>query len=320
MIRAMPTADQHAALIDVKGVVVEYTKGRRALDGLELSVGPGCHGLLGVNGAGKSTLIKVLLGLIIPQGGSGAVLGEALASGSERLRLRVGYMPESDAHLGDLPAIEAVSMMGELSGLGATEATRRAHEVLHYCGLGEARLRAADGFSSGMRQRLKLAMALVHDPDLLLLDEPANALDPAGRAHMLDLLKDIRGRGVSLLISTHLLPDVSEVCDSVIIVSRGRVVRAGKMQELVHGLNATWRLRLEGDGNAFRDCLAAGGHTVRVDAAHGQVVVEVAGDRGSRPIFEAARACGVGIRELVPGSHSIEDVFFETIEETHGDP
>jgi ABC-2 type transport system ATP-binding protein len=319
MIPAMSAVELEPAIIDVQDIVVEYTKGRRALDQLNLRIGAGCHGLLGVNGAGKSTLIKVLLGLIIPQGGSGCVLGESLATADDRLRLRVGYMPESDAHLGDLPAIEAVAMVGELSGLPPTEATRRAHEVLHYCGLGEARLRSADGFSAGMRQRLKLAMALVHDPDLLFLDEPANALDPAGRAHMLDLLKDIRNRGVSLLISTHLLPDVSEICDSVVIVSRGRVVRAGRMDELVHGLSATWRIRVEGEATQFCQILTEQGHSIRVDTSQGQMVVELRGEQGTRPLFEAAHGCRVGIRELVPGARSIEDVFFETIEEPHGD-
>lgn len=314
----MTEAAGTTAVIDVRGISVDYGEGRLALDALSMRIGPGCHGLLGVNGAGKSTLIRVLLGLLRPHQGEGHVLGQDLRHGSESLRLRVGYMPESDAHLGDLPALETVAMLGELSGLGRIEATRRAHEVLHYCGLGEARMRSAGGFSAGMRQRLKLACALVHDPDLLFLDEPANGLDPSGRELMLDMLREVARNGVSILVSTHLLPDVAELCDSVVIVSQGRVVRSGRVQDLIADLNGTWRVRVEGDASVFTAGLVAAGLSADWDAARGDLVVRGPADRGTLDLFRVARDTGVGISALTRGSKSIEDVFFESIEVPHG--
>ncbi|MSR73999.1 MAG: ABC transporter ATP-binding protein [Planctomycetes bacterium] len=305
-------------LIDVRGIRVDYGDGLLALDGLDLCLPRGCHGLLGVNGAGKSTLLKVLLGLLRPRAGSGTVLGEPIHGAGERLRLRIGYMPESDAHLGDLPAIESVAMLGELSGLGATEATRRAHEVLHYCGLGEARMRSADGFSAGMRQRLKLAGALVHDPELLFLDEPANGLDPAGRETMLAMLREVAARGVSIIVSTHLLPDVHELCDSVVIVSKGRVVRSGRVDELITGLADLWRIQIDGSVDAYAKALEAEGLEPRLDNTRGVVAVQCQPHSGTTALFRAAVNASVGIRELSPGTKSIEDVFFESIEEPHG--
>ena len=314
----MPADNCAQPIIDVRGIQVDYGEGRLALDGLGLTLEPGCHGLLGVNGAGKSTLLRVLLGLLRPHAGGGTVMGESIGGSGERLRLRVGYMPESDAHLGDLPAIESVALLGELSGLSPVESTRRAHEVLHYCGLGEARMRSAEGFSAGMRQRLKLAGALVHDPDLLFLDEPANGLDPAGRETMLSMLREVSARGVSILVSTHLLPDVRDLCDSVVIVSKRRVVRSGRVSELISGLSDLWRIQVEGDSACYARALEAEGLAAHTDSTRGDVVVQCPPNSGTKALFRAAVSAGVGIRELSPGTKSIEDVFFESIEESHG--
>src|SRR5438128_1480675 len=199
-----------------------------ALSDITLTLPPGRIGLLGPNGAGKSTLRKLLMGLIPPSSGTGRVLDEELggdpdAEGNWRLRRLIGFMPEVNALVPGLTGVEYVSLAGELYGLPRREAQRRAHEVLSYLELEEARYRRVEEYSSGMKQRAKLAQALVHDPPVLLLDEPTSGLDPAGRDAMLRLVKALGSdHGKSVLLSTHLLADVEAVCERVVILAGGR--------------------------------------------------------------------------------------------------
>src|SRR6188474_1454453 len=194
---------------------------------------PGAVGLLGPNGAGKSTLLKSLLGFLVPEKGWMKVLDLDVAKSPLEIRERIGYMPESDAHIPGMNAVSFVAYCGQLSGLPAADAIQRAHEVLYYVGLGEARYRNLETYSTGMKQRVKLAQALVHDPELLLLDEPTNGLDPQGRDEMLVLIRDIATRrGMSLILCSHLLHDVERVCEQVIVLNQGQIARQGSIREL----------------------------------------------------------------------------------------
>src|SRR5438270_12699121 len=204
-----------------------------ALRQLTVSVPPGAAGLLGPNGAGKTTLIRTLLGLITLDAGGGEVLGMDVRARRLDIRQAVGFAPEDECLFPGVAGIESVAYAGELCGMAWKDALQRAHEVLNYVGLGEARYRPVESYSTGMKQRLKLAAAIVHDPRLLILDEPTNGMDPAGRQEMLDLAHDLaHNKGMSLLFSSHLLPDVEAVCDYIIVLGRGKLLARGYLQEM----------------------------------------------------------------------------------------
>lgn len=248
--------------MELKNVSVYYGE-HPALRDVTLSIGAGATGLVGRNGAGKSTLLRLLLGLVRATHGSGQVLGVPIESFGRRLRRTVGAMPESDALLPGMKAIDLVRLAGELCGLGGREAIRRAHEVLSYVGLAEARYRKVEQFSTGMKQRLKLAGALVHDPKLLLLDEPTVGLDPPGRQRMLDLLSDlVENYDKSVLISTHLLADIQHTCDRVVMIDKGTILASGSMDEVLGRQSHRYRLQWEGDGQAFLERLRNEGGVV----------------------------------------------------------
>jgi ABC-2 type transport system ATP-binding protein len=204
-----------------------------ALDGLTVDVPPGCIGVVGANGAGKTTLFRHLLGLTRPTSGTVEVGGVPVADDPIGVRSRIGYMPEHDCLPLDQTAADVVATFGELGGLPARASRQRASDVLDLVGLDEARFRPIGGFSTGMRQRAKLAQALVGDPHLVLLDEPTAGLDPLGRDEMLDLVGRLSGFGVSVLMSTHLLDDVQRVCDHVLMIDGGRLVVSGRTESLL---------------------------------------------------------------------------------------
>src|ERR1700687_1877728 len=219
-------------VVSLESVTVAYGA-NTALCEVTAGFGVGAIGLLGPNGAGKSTMIKALLGFIVPTAGRMRVLGLDVAVSPLEIRARVGYMPESDAHIPGMNAVSFVAYCGELAGLPRTNAMQRAHEVLFYVGLGEARYRNVETYSTGMKQRLKLAQALVHDPDPLFLDQPTNGRDPKGRDEMLELVRDLgHNKGVSLILSSHLLPDVEYTCDHVVVIDEGRIAAAAPIAAL----------------------------------------------------------------------------------------
>ena len=198
-----------------------------ALSDLTVEIEPGVVGLVGANGAGKSTLIKILLGLLPASSGSARVLDLDVATQGEAIRERVGYMPEHDCLPPDVTATELVVHMARMSGLPATAARERAADTLRHVGLYEERYRSVGGYSTGMRQRVKLAQALVHDPAFVLLDEPTNGLDPAGRDEMLDLVRRVgTDFGISVLVTSHLLGELERVCDHVVVIDGGRLLRS----------------------------------------------------------------------------------------------
>ena len=230
---SLPEPAQGAdAVVTLQGVSVAYGK-NWALRDVTARFRAGAVGLLGPNGAGKSTMIKSLLGFIRPDQGQMRVLGLDVTAEPLEIRARVGYMPETDGHIPGMNAVSFVAYCGELAGLGPVDAMQRAHEVLYYVGLGEARYRNVETYSTGMKQRIKLAQALVHDPDLLFLDEPTNGMDPKGRDEMLELVRDLgHNKGVSLILSSHLLPDVEFTCDYVVVMDKGQVATQGPIEEL----------------------------------------------------------------------------------------
>ena len=237
--------------------------GRKVVQGVNLYVRRGeAVGLLGPNGAGKSTMIKALLGFLVPERGRLRVLGLDVAEAPLEIRARVGYMPETDGHIPGMNAVSFVAYCGELAGLPRVDAMQRAHEVLFYVGLGEARYRNVETYSTGMKQRIKLAQALVHDPDLVFLDEPTNGMDPKGRDEMLELVRDLaRNKGVNLILSSHLLPDVEYTCDQVVVMDKGRIAAAGPIDALKQPRGRVYELRVKtpGELDGFFDRLRAAG-------------------------------------------------------------
>src|SRR5689334_14855525 len=233
------------AVVTLEGVTVMYGK-NAALRDVTAAVAGGAVGLLGPNGAGKSTMLKALLGFVVPDRGRMRVLGYDVAASPLEIRSRVGYMPETDAQIPGMNAVSFVAYCGELAGLPRVDAMQRAHEVLFYVGLGEARYRNVETYSTGMKQRIKLAQALVHDPDLLFLDEPTNGMDPKGRDEMLELVRDLaHHKGVNLILSSHLLPDVEYTCDHVVVMDKGTIATFGPIAALKQPRGRVYELRVK---------------------------------------------------------------------------
>lgn len=296
-------------------LTVRYGK-KTAVSDLFLEIPSGCVGLLGPNGAGKTTLLKTLLGFIRPTSGACTVLGVDVAADPLEIRRRIGLMPEMDCHIPGMNAVSFVAYAGELSGMPGDQAIRRAHETLEYCGLGEARYRQVETYSTGMKQRIKLAQALVHGPRLLLLDEPTNGLDPKGRDEMLELVRDIsHNKGINVVVSSHLLPDIERTCDVVLVMRQGRLVMQGEVEALrqVEGCQMDVELRF----SSPEFCLA-------VEAAGGSVVSSVGSsirirlsdrpEQAGHHILRMAKECGAEVRGYRPALRSLEDVFLEAVE------
>src|SRR5215831_18404912 len=290
-----------------------------ALQDITLSLPPGRIGLLGPNGAGKSTLLKILMGLIPPTAGAGRVLDQELggdgdSEGNWRLRRLIGFMPEADSLVPGLTGVEYVSLAGELYGMPRREAQRRAHEVLSYLELEEARYRRVEEYSTGMKQRAKLAQALVHDPPVLLLDEPTSGLDPAGRDALLRLIRTLgTEHGKSVLLSTHLLADVEAVCERVVILAGGRVRGEGTVSELCARRLDRYRIRVQGDSGTFRDELLSEGVTLLADNGQGEWRVAVPAGWTNIAFFKLAAINEVVIRSLVPDDETLEELFLRTV-------
>jgi ABC-2 type transport system ATP-binding protein len=290
-----------------------------ALSDITLSLPPGRIGLLGPNGAGKSTLLKLLMGLIPPTSGTGRVLdqelgGDGETEGNWRLRRLIGFMPEADALVPGLTGVEYVSLAGELYGMPRREAQRRAHEVLSYLELEEARYRRVEEYSTGMKQRAKLAQALVYDPPVLLLDEPTSGLDPAGRDAMLRLIVALgTDHGKSVILSTHLLADVEAVCQRVVILAGGCVRGEGTVSDLCARRLDRYRIRVQGNASLFQEDLASEGVTLLADNGQGEWRVAVPAGWTNIAFFKLAAIHDVTIRSLVPDDETLEELFLRTV-------
>ncbi|MCO8126334.1 ABC transporter ATP-binding protein [Acidimicrobiia bacterium EGI L10123] len=294
-----------AALLEVDDLTKTYDGTVRALDSLAVTLEPGVIGLVGANGAGKSTFFRILLGLTRPDSGTVIVDGIDVGLDPIGVRTRLGYMPEHDCLPTDQSAADVVSMLGEIAGLPARAARQRASDVLDLVGLDEARFRPIEGFSTGMRQRAKLAQALVADPKLVLLDEPTAGLDPQGRHEMLDLVRRLGTFGISVIMATHLLDDVQTTCDQVVMIDAGRLVASGRTEELLHTTGVV-RVDTAGRGTDLLAALAGREATLLAD---GTVEVPVTGDDDLDAIVAAVADAGLPLHGLTSQRSSLDDVF-----------
>jgi ABC-2 type transport system ATP-binding protein len=297
------------AVIEARQVSKRYPR-VTALDSLDLTVGDGVTGLVGANGAGKSTLIKILLGLVPVTSGRAEVFGHDVATDGGRIRALVGYMPEHDCLPADVSANDFVVHMAEMSGLPHTAARERAADVLRHVGLAEERYRPMGGYSTGMKQRAKLAQALVHDPRLVLLDEPTNGLDPRSRDDMLALVRKIGTEfGIAVLVTSHLLGELERVSDHVVLLDAGRVLRSSATTDYLH---TTGTLVVEVLGGR-REIDLLGQALVRagVAARTSGTLVEVEAPDGFAYdlIRDLTVELGLGLVRMQERHHHIEDVF-----------
>ena len=303
--------------IELEDLSVELG-GRPILTDLRASLSGRAIGLLGPNGAGKTTLLRTMLGFYRPTKGEARVLGLSLSTEGKALRAQVGYMPESDAFIANTTAVRFVRLMAELSGLHPEAALERAHEALFYVGLGEARYRKVGTFSTGMKQMVKLAQALVHGPSLLMLDEPTNGLDPPARKRMLDLISQIRDRGEThLLVSSHLLGDVEEVCDQVLILKDGRIAATCDLEAERKANRSFVEIEIQSPEPGFADALGELGCELAIHDPLRLKLVLPEG-RNVRDIYEVADRLGVAIRHLDSKRDSLQDIFLRAMEDDNG--
>ncbi len=296
------------ALIETAALTKRYSA-VTALDGLSLEVEPGIIGLVGPNGAGKSTLIKILLGLVDATSGSAEVLGFDAAREGLRVRERVGYMPEHDCLPPDQSATNFVIHMARMSGIPPSAARERAAEVLRHVGLFEERYRHVGGYSTGMKQRVKLAQALAHDPQLLFLDEPTNGLDPRGRDEMLDLVERTGHEfGISIVMSSHLLSEIERVCDGLIVIEDGKLMRTGRIAELTDE-TAVLAVEVERDADGLAATLVARNLDVRVLGRTLEVAVGAADDGVHDTILDAVVEMELPLVRLERRRRTLEELF-----------
>ncbi len=310
---APPTADPpgegSASLIRTEGLTKRFGA-VTALEGLTIDVRPGVTGLVGANGAGKSTLLKILLGLLPATAGSASVLDLDVAIDGPAIRERVGYMPEHDCLPPDVSATEFVVHMARMSGLPTTSARERAADILRHVGLYEERYRSMGGYSTGMRQRVKLAQALAHDPSLVLLDEPTNGLDPAGRDDMLELIRRIGTEfGISVIVTSHLLGELERVCGGIVVIDGGRLLRHSTTAS-VTGETAMVTIEVDGDPAALHARLTDAGVAVQSD---GKLLhLEVDDDTTYDIVRDTVAELGLGLVRLERQRHRMTEIFTDS--------
>lgn len=298
--------------IEVKDIHFSYGK-VKALSGINLHLENGAVGLLGPNGAGKSTLLRIFLGFLVPDSGEGKVLGYDIKSQQSHIRRYVGYMPEDDCFIPGMDAVTFTSYFGELSGMSRQEAMKRAHEVLFYVGLEEGRYRLLETYSLGMKQRLKLAQALVHDPKLLFLDEPTSSLDPQGRKEILELIKDISSKkDIQVLISSHILSDIESVCSHVVILNKGELAAQGEIDELKEIKYRLYEIKVKGESQGFLQKLKNIG--CRIEETEDMLLkVYMLPEQSPQEIFKVALEEKVQVRHFIKSQTTLEDLFAKVV-------
>ncbi|UCE42711.1 MAG: ABC transporter ATP-binding protein [Candidatus Aminicenantes bacterium] len=298
--------------VEIQQIHFSYGK-IKALNGIDIRLPQGAIGLLGPNGAGKSTLLRILLGFLVPDSGEGSVLGYDIRSQQAMIRRYVGYMPEDDCFIPGMDAVSFTSYMGELSGMPRQEAMKRSHEVLYYVGLEESRYRMLETYSAGMRQRLKLAQSIVHDPKLIFLDEPTSGLDPQGRKEILELIMDISSKkDIQVLISSHILPDIEQTCSYVVILNKGEMAAEGQISELKQVQYSLYELKIKGEEQAFLDRLAS--MDSQVEQTEDKLLkVYLSPGTDPQDIFKIAVEEKVQIRHFVKSQTSLEDLFAKVV-------
>ena len=294
-------------LLTTDALTKRYPGGVVALDGLSLTLEPGIIGLVGANGAGKSTFLRILLGLLEPTSGGATVLGRDVRSDGSELRRHIGYMPESDCLPPDVTATDFVGQMGRLSGLPVAAARERTAEVLRHVGLYEERYRPIGGYSTGMKQRVKLAQALVHDPRLLLLDEPTNGLDPAGRDEMLALVRRTGTEfGIAVIVASHLLGEIERVCDFLVAIDAGRLIRAASLGSFTE-TTGTLTVEVEEGSDRLVAALAAAGLTARADGR--LVLVDLDDERPWDLVRDAVAELDLPLVRIQQRRRGLEELF-----------
>jgi ABC-2 type transport system ATP-binding protein len=297
-------------MIDIRGLTKNYGM-RSALQSVDFVVQPGITGLLGPNGSGKSTLIKAILGLVRVNSGCGTVLGMTWPNEVRALRDRIGYLPEDDCYILGLQGIESVRLMAQLSGLPGAEALRRAHEVMDFCDIEQERYRNVETYSTGMRQKLKFAQALVHDPDLVILDEPTTGLDPNQREEFLGRIKTLATEfGKTVILSTHILHDVHQICDNVTVLVKGTVRLQESLQTLEKPIHDGMHVVVVSDVQKLQDELQRQQFVVdRLDAnslfVHGLLPSDAS------LVWRAATSCGVIIQKVDQARNSLDKIFMQ---------
>jgi ABC-2 type transport system ATP-binding protein len=298
-------------LITAQSLTHRYPGNVTALDQLTLEVEPGVIGLVGANGAGKSTFLKIMLGLLTPTSGDISVLGYDARTDGTRIRALVGYMPEHDCLPPDVSATEFVTHMGRMSGLPRSAARERAADVLRHVGLYEERYRPIGGYSTGMKQRVKLAQALVHDPKLLLLDEPTNGLDPAGREEMLGLIRKTGTEfGIATLVASHLLGEIERVCNFLLAIDAGRLLRAAPIASFTE-LTGTLAVEVEEEAERLAARLVDRGLVAQVEGR--TVLVDAPDARPYDIVRDTVAELGLALVRLEQRRRRLEDLFREEV-------
>ena len=294
-------------VIETKNLVKMYGP-HVALEGLTLNLEPGAIGILGPNGAGKSTFFKCILGLIKTTSGDGKVMGYDIRTQGDLIRSKIGYMPEYDSLDPELIAVDQVRYSGEIIGMNPAEATQRAHEVLEYVGLKEQRYRKIGTFSSGMKQATKLACALIHDPEILICDEPTNGLDQRSREIMLNTLRNtVKEGGRTVLMSGHVMDDIQEVCDSIVMIYKGKIVVHRRIDELARQVDEEIEISVWGGSSRMQESLESRGLTVR---RLGRVMrIKVESDDTISIILQCAVESNVQVRRMGEYKPDLEDIF-----------
>ena len=301
-------------LIELENIVKHYGN-MRVLDDVSISLRPGVTGLLGPNGAGKSTLIKVILGLVRISSGTGSVNGLSLLEHGKQIRTMIGYMSEDDSYIAGMSGVEVVRYSACLSGMTPTEGLRRAHETMDYCDIEQERYRDVETYSTGMRQKTKVAQAIVADPPILIFDEPTSGLDPEAREAMLNRVKNLSVRhGKTVIISTHILRDVQQICEHVIIMAKGKVKVADRLENIHSPNSRSLFLAVEGGRQEFQAALDRKGFKVSI-ADKGQL--EIMTEQGTLPreVWQTANETNTQIRSVVPAKNSLETIFREVVGE-----
>jgi len=298
-------------LVEVEHLVKHYGE-FMALDHVSFELREGVStGLLGPNGAGKTTLMKTLLGFLPSTSGSFRVLGHSPHAAPLAVRRLVGFMPENEAFFPALTGLEAVVLAGRLTGMPREDAFSRAYEVLDFLGMDEVRHRPVSGYSVGLKQKVKLAQAVVHGPRLLMLDEPLSGLDPQSRDEMMGLLTGIAGSGVAMVVSSHVLPDVEALCSSVLMLDQGKLLYAGSLEDLRHRDRGRFRIRCKGNTSGMVEALKRRG--AKVNSGRAGLDVLLPADQAVELIWQAAVDCRCQVRELRPASDSLETAFLRLL-------
>ncbi len=303
-------------VLQIENLSFKYGK-LKALDNISINLEPGVYGLLGPNGAGKSTLIKTILGFLKPYAGTGKILNYDLKDVRE-IRKRIGYMPENDSMIAGLDGVTFVSYLAELSGISPDKAKKRAHDVLFFVGLEEERYRKTEQYSSGMKQKLKLAQAIVHSPELLLLDEPTSGMDPQGRKDLIKLIKTIsEEENITIIYSSHLLADIEEACEKVIIMNKGKILTVDSIENLKKRDYNSYELKLKNNIDNFLIKIKDLGMKYDLNSK-GIYTLIVPKDFPVKELFKIAYNEGTQIRYFKNRRSTLEQKFLKLIGETNG--